>query len=249
MCPSTSSLSFESDNARPKAVGLIVLKTDETLENELRSVFDEVPLYHTRIPFAVQVNAATLARMEAEIPKACALFPPTANFAAIGYACTSAATVIGSDRVAAAVHSIHAQAAVTDPLSAAVAAFAELRVRRLALITPYIPVLSDAIGAHFTAHGISLIKNASFGCETDADVACISEASVLEAIVQIAQSHTIDAVFISCTNLRSFSILATAEAHIGKPVLSSNQVLAWQLLRLAGYQSRKNGLGTLLQAH
>ena len=157
--------------------------------------------------------------------------------------------MIGSDRVAAAVHSVHAQAAITDPLSAAMAAFAELGVRRLALITPYIPALCDTIGAHFMAHGISLIKSASFGCETDADVARISESSVLEAIVQIAKNHTIDAVFISCTNLRSFNILAAAEAQIGKPVLSSNQVLAWQLLRLAGYQSRKNGLGTLLQAH
>ncbi len=245
----TTALDFVHDGERAKAVGLIVLQADETIENELRPVFDEAPLYHSRIPSAPQVNAATLARMEAEIPKASALLPPAANFAAIGYACTSGAAVIGGKRISAAVQSVHPQATVTHPLCAAVAAFAALGAHRLALISPYIAAVSDAVCDHFAAHGLLLVARASFEREDEAAVARISEASVLDAISRIGTSCAIDAVFVSCTNLRSFSIIEAAEARIGKPVLSSNQVLAWHLLRLAGYHHRKSGLGTLFAAH
>ena len=54
-----------------------------------------------------------------------------------------------------------------------------------------------------------------------------------------------DAVFVSCTNLRSLSVIAEAEARIGKPVLSSNLVLGWHMLRLAGLTAAGNGVGML----
>jgi maleate isomerase len=43
-----------------------------------------------------------------------------------------------------------------------------------------------------------------------------------------------DAVFVSCTNLRTFGILPQAEDQLGKSVVSSNQALCWHLLRLSG---------------
>jgi maleate isomerase len=43
----------------------------------------------------------------------------------------------------------------------------------------------------------------------------------------------VDTVFISCTNLRALSIIRELESTLGKPVISSNQVLGWHCLRLA----------------
>ena len=43
-----------------------------------------------------------------------------------------------------------------------------------------------------------------------------------------------DGLFLSCTNLRTLDVIEEMEARLGMPVLSSNQVLAWHLFRLAG---------------
>ena len=253
MCPaligmgSMNTLAFVTDAQRPIAIGLIVLQVDETIETEFRAVFNHIPLYHTRIPSAPVVTAETLARMEADIPGVSALLPPAARFGAIGYACTSAAAIIGSDRIAAAVQSIHPDVPISNPLDAALTACDTLGVRRLGLITPYIETVSHSIRDHFENNGLSIAALASFEREEDRIVAQISEESILDAILQLGARKDIDAVFVSCTNLRTFNIIATAEAEIGKAVLSSNQVLAWHLLRLAGYNSEMLGLGILLQ--
>jgi len=70
----------------------------------------------------------------------------------------------------------------------------------------------------------------SFEQESETVVASIKEYDTLKAIKEAA-TQDVDAIFVSCTNLRSFSILEEAEAITGKPVLSSNQALAWGMLR------------------
>ncbi len=54
-----------------------------------------------------------------------------------------------------------------------------------------------------------------------------------------------DALFLSCTNLRTLPVIAALEETIGLPVLASNTVLAWHMARLAG--ARAQGPGRLLQ--
>jgi maleate isomerase len=43
-----------------------------------------------------------------------------------------------------------------------------------------------------------------------------------------------EAVFISCTNLPTYDVIAPLEAELGKPVLTANQVTMWSALTLAG---------------
>src|SRR5699024_4107338 len=47
-----------------------------------------------------------------------------------------------------------------------------------------------------------------------------------------------DAVFISCGALRSIDIIEELEQKFGKPVISSNQAMMWDMLRLAGINDR-----------
>ena len=56
-----------------------------------------------------------------------------------------------------------------------------------------------------------------------------------------------DAIFISCGALRSIEIIDELEARTGKPVVTSNQALAWHALRLAGIADRIEGHGRLLR--
>ncbi len=237
-------LSFDSDNGAGgnAAFGLIVLQTDETLEPELSGVFANRALYHTRIPNAPQVTPETLAAMEADLPRVAAMLPPVE---VIGYGCTSASTVIGADRVAAAIHRTKPGVAVTDPISATIAACAHLGIKRLAFVTPYIAEVSAAMQAKLESTGLTITAFGSFEQIEDAAVARIAEHSTLAAVQQVAAQAKADAVFASCTNLRGFGIIEQAEAATGIPVLTSNLALGWHMLRLAGIPTAGRGPGRL----
>lgn len=226
-------LELETDAGWTPKIGVIVLSTDETLEPELRRAFapTRAGLYHSRIRSAPHVTPETLAEMRAGLAPSAALLPPGTT--TVGYACTSGATVIGRDTVQAEVASAQPGAAVTDPISAAIAAFRHLGVARIGLVTPYVPAVTAAMQALFEAEGIAVGPVTSFEQSEEAIVARITEAAVARAVVE-AGRQDVDAVFASCTNLRSFGVIGAAEAAIGKPVVSSNSALAWHLARLAG---------------
>jgi maleate isomerase len=56
-----------------------------------------------------------------------------------------------------------------------------------------------------------------------------------------------DTIFISCGALRTIEVIDALEAASGKPVVASNQAMAWDCLRLAGIDDRIEGYGRLLR--
>ncbi len=243
-------LPFETDAGLGvrAALGLIVLRSDETIEHEFRSFVPStgIALYHSRVASADAVTTETLATMRDEIPRAAALLPPVA-LDVVGYGCTSGATVIGPDGVADGVHRHFPEAAVTEPLTAARAAFAALGVRRIALISPYVEAVSRALRAAFEASGLTIAAFHSFDEGQESVVARITPGSMFAAIEVGASTPGVEAVFMSCTNLRMGPVLAEAEQRVGIPVLASNQVLAWHMLRLAGIDDPIPDAGRLFE--
>ncbi len=244
-------LSFETDAGlgTRATLGLIVLQTDETIEPELKRITDVegVVLYHNRIPMASQVTAETLSAMEREIPDSVRLLPPTVSFNAIGYGCTSASTIIGPQGIERAVQSVRSGVTVTNPISAVVAACHALNAQRIGFVTPYIADVSAAMREYLEGEGFEISAFASFEEGNDSVVARISSASVLSAVKQVAAQADCDVVFVSCTNMRVADIVEEAELAIGKPVISSNLALGWHMLRLAGIDDDRPGLGALFQ--
>ena len=231
-------LPFDSDEGfgRRAALGLIVLQADETVEPEFRTLLDleGVALYHSRVPSGAEVTPESLAAMRAEIPAATRLLPPEAMLDVVGYACTSGATVIGETAVAAAIHSVRPGVATSDPLTAVKAACRALGVRRLGFVTPYVAEVSAALRRKLEDAGLAIAAFGSFEESEEAVVARITPDSVLDAILAVGAAPDCEAVFASCTNLRATGVIAEAEARLGKPVMTSNQALAWHMLRLAG---------------
>lgn len=231
-------------------LGVIVLETDETMEPEFARIMDRtgVALYHSRIAMAPEIRPETLILMEQDLPASARLLPPSLQFDAIGFGCTSASTVIGSDNVAAAIRSVCPGAKVTDPLAAIIAACRHLGVTRLGFVTPYIAEVSARMRARLEAAGYEIAGFGSFEEGNDRVVARITPRSILEAIEAVADQAPCDAVFVSCTNLRCLDIIPEAEARIGVPVISSNTALAWHMLRMAGVEDTSDQLGTLFAA-
>lgn len=229
-------------------IGLIVLETDHTLEAEIRSLdVPGVAWYHSRIPMEPEVTPTTLTDMEARLPVAAGLLPSEFDFAAIGFGCTSAATLIGDDGVTGAVRTAHPEMAVTNPISAAINAFEALGSRRIAVVTPYTADVTAPIVAHFEAAGVEVSAVGSFLESRDHVVAKITEESVAAGVRQVVEQSECDGVFISCTSLRSFDIVETLESELGVPVVSSNLAFSWRLLRLAGVDDALAGRGRLFR--
>jgi maleate isomerase len=217
-----------------KTLGLIVLSTDENLEREAAQICTPagVNLLHSRIPSQPDVIPDDLATMAAHLPASAGLLP--AHTDVVGYGCTSGATIIGPERVADLVHGVLPGARVTDPISAVATALEALGARRIAYVSPYVTSVTAPMRAHLARAGIDTVTEGSFNFATDRDVARITERAVRDAIARVTDGQAVDAVFVSCTNLRTFSIIDTVEADLGLPVISSNQALIWQMLRLAG---------------
>lgn len=231
-------------------IGLLVLESDQTMEWEFRALTDlpGVSVYHSRLANDVIVTPETLGRMEAELPIAANLLPGYMGLNAIGYGCTSASTIIGEERVAEIFEEAHPGVPSTNPLSAAKAALNALDVKRLGLLTPYSPEVTEAMQANFNAAGINVTVVGSFYEQSDLVVGKIDPQSILQAAISVGQPPDVDGVFISCTSLRAASIIEQAEQTLGKPVTASNHALAWHLLRLAGINDTVDNAGRLFRA-
>lgn len=216
-------------------LGLVVLKYDETLEQDFRRLFPgrDIALYVSRIPSDETVSPDSLVAMEATMPAAASLFPPAAAFDVVGYGCTSGTTMIGAAKVAELVQRGVRTPAVTDPLTAALAACQALGITRLGMVTPYVEAVSLPVKAAFEAAGIAVPAQVSFGEAGEENVARIDAASIKAAALEVGTTD-VDGVFLSCTNLRTLDVIADLEAALNKPVLSSNLALAWHMAQISG---------------
>src|SRR6056297_295624 len=224
-------------------LGLIVLSVDTGLEREARQVFAgrAAHVAHTRIPARDHVTPEDLAHMAPELTRSAALLPP--GLGAVGYGCTSGATVIGPGEVARRVGEAHPGTPVTNPLSAVIAALGALGVTRVGMLTPYLPEVVAPMQAALAEAGVEAVAAESFGESDDRIVGRIPEAAVLRGMLEVGRRPEVEAVFTSCTNLRSMAVIDEAEAVLGKPVVTSNQAMFWHMLQLAGAGARARGWG------
>ena len=242
----TGPFAHEPVAERAPRVGLIVLRADETIEYEFRRLIPaQVELMVSRVPSGDDVTPESLEAMAGHMRASAALFPGSVRFAAIGYGCTSGTAQIGAARVADLVSQGARTDAVSDPLTALIAACRHLGVTRLGVVSPYVADVSDRLRAVLAEEGISTPVFGSFEVAEEARVARIDGGSIRRAAAEVAAAGGIDAVFLSCTNLRALDLIERLAAALGLPVLSSNQVLGWHLLRLAGAEPAAGAPGRL----
>ena len=230
-------------------LGLIVLQADETIEQDFRRLIPapDPALHISRIPSGTDLNPDTIAAMEHDLPQAAALFPDGADFDVVGYACTSGTMLIGATRVSDLVQGVCRARTVTDPLTAARAALKALGVGKIALVSPYIEPVARPMREAFETSGHPVTATVSFGEEVESRVARIDPASIHAAALDASAAPGTEAVFLSCTNLRTLDIIDDLEAALGLPVISSNQALAWAMMRAIGLTSPQAAPGRLFQ--
>lgn len=230
-----TSFSYQIDPAEPTALGLLVLQTDERVERDFRVLLpEETALFVSRVPSYPEVTPETLQSMAAHLTGSAQMLPEAAQYAAVGYGCTSGTAQIGPGQIEALVKAGVTTPAVTEPVSALIAACQHLGARRLTFLSPYVASVSDRLRAVLADNGIDTPVFGSFDEGEEAKVARITPGSIVEAAVALAGQADTDALFLSCSNLRGVEAGPEIARRIGRPVLSSNLVLAWHMCQLAG---------------
>lgn len=242
-------LPFEIDGgiAERAAIGVIVLATDFTIEHEFRHMLDlpGVAFYESRIRNDVQITPETLKAMEARIADTTSLILPGEDLDVVAFGCTSASMVIGEENVFAQIRKVQPNARCTTPITAAFAAFDAFEARRIAVLTPYRDDVNQAVRRYIEGRDYEIAVMGSFNEEHDPTSARITVDSLSRAAEEIAGLADVDAVFVSCTNLRFANAAPVIEERIGKPVTSSNHALGWHCLRLAGVDDKRPEFGRL----
>ncbi len=216
-------------------LGLVALQSDQTIEGDLRRMLPlQTELYVSRVPSGAEVTSDSLAEMEGHLAKAASLLPPQVTYDVVGYGCTSGTAQIGAAEIAKHVRAGTHTRAVTEPVSALVAACAALNLRKIAILSPYVAEVSDNLRRVLADAGVHTPVFGSFDEAEEACVVRIDSASVYAAAVDLMQDADVDGLFLSCTNLRTLAVIKPLEQVLGLPVLSSNLVMGWHLARLAG---------------
>jgi maleate isomerase len=237
---------FDDALAGRAAIGLLALASDGVIESELRKFLPQegVAVFTTRLPRIPDTTPSSLKLMEQGIAECTGRLLPGRKLNALAFGCTSAAMVIGPASVTAKIHAVREGVAVTDPVSASLKALALLGTRRVAVLTPYVDSVNAEVASYLTRNGLTIVDCASFK-QVSGTINRITESDVYHAGVHLARGDA-EAVFVSCTGLRCSSVIEQLEREINKPVVASNQALAWDLLRLAGIKDQVPGFGRLL---
>jgi maleate isomerase len=164
----------------------------------------------------------------------------------IAYASTSTAYAIGFDDEAALASRLSQRIGI--PVFAAgasaVLALLTLGVERIALVhPPWFRADLKALGrSYFQGEGFDVVSSASAAVSPDPNR--VETAAVTEWTSRHVDDDA-QAVFIGGNGFRAAGAIAPLEAAIGRPVLTSNQVLLWNLLAQSGDTVEVSGFGQL----
>jgi maleate isomerase len=121
---------------------------------------------------------------------------------------------------------------------------AHLGATRVSLLTPYIDEVHAREVAFLEANGFEAAGGANLGINTNSEMAGLSPEAILDW-AKGAIDPRADACLISCTAIKSAPVIAELERVSGIPVLTSNQSMAWHLMRSNGIDGEVADYGRL----
>jgi maleate isomerase len=110
-------------------------------------------------------------------------------------------------------------------------AMEHLGVSRVAIATPYVAELAHRLEMFLEEAEIETVGSAHLGLP--GGIWQVPYEGVASLVLQ-ANRREAEAIFVSCTNLPTYDVIAPLEAELGKPILTANQVTMWAALRALG---------------
>jgi maleate isomerase len=236
-----------------KRVGVIVPSLNVVAEDDLRLLMPPDVRYHiARARFKKEggrVTHKSLVGLAAEAPTiAGALYD--AGMDAIAFNCTGSCVAAGlgaSERIVAQIESETGTPATTTVL-AIIRALHALGMKRLVHCSPFTAEFSDEEADYLRNSGFDVVATAGMGHTDALAVAKMTPEQIYDFALGVDRPDA-DGIFLSCANARAAEAVDPLERKLGKPVISSNQAVIWDLLRLVGRQAAGDRIGSLFREH
>ena len=227
-------------------IGVITLSTDFTIEQDFRKICHSLPIdiFFNRIPFINPLNHENYLKMAEHIPEVSEQILPGEKIDVIAYGCTSGTIAIGEEHISSQVQKSKPEAKVTTPITAALKAFKKLNLKNIAVLTPYPKDVNVTVFDYLSKNNLTIDSFNSFNLNYDSEIAQVSLESLKESIANINLDN-VDGLFVSCTALKIVDILDEVEKKFNTTVISSNQAIIWDCLRLLNIDTYVPGYGKL----
>ena len=229
-------------------IGVITLATDFTIEQDFRKICHglDLDVFFNRIPFSNPLNHENYLKMAELIPEVTEQILPQQKVNVIAYGCTSGTIAIGEEVITNQINKIKPEALITTPITAALKAFKKLDLKKIAVLTPYPKDVNLTVFNYLSSNKIKIDSFSSFNLSYDSEIAQVSLDSIMDGISNI-NLKKVDGLFVSCTALKIMDILEDVEKKFNTTVISSNQAIIWDCLRLIGIDKKISGYGKLFE--
>ena len=118
-------------------------------------------------------------------------------------------------------------------------------IRRIGVVTPYMPVADMQVRRFFTDCGFEVVRLEGLKCAGPVLIAHVSAKELRDAIRKV-DGPEIEAIVQVGTNLAMARLAGIAEFWLDKPVVAINTAPYWWALRQNGIADQLNGFGSLL---
>jgi len=228
-------------------LGFVLLATEQTVADDVYTLCpDGVGIHFTRVPIPDSITNETLLALAPDLEKAAALMLPDGTLDVVSYACTSGSLVVGEERVCELLNAGAPNAKASCIIMAVGRALKAVGAKKIVVATPYLDEVNTAERDYMNNDGFDVLDIQGLNLEKDSEMVRVTPSFIADFAASIDQPEA-DAIFVSCGALRSIDIIEALEQRVGKPVITSNQAMVWDALRLAGIEDRFDGYGKLFR--
>lgn len=121
-----------------------------------------------------------------------------------------------------------------------------LGAARVAIITPYMRPLTQAVADHLTDAGVEMVDSLSLGMSDNLAVAALDPEDLLDHHQRPDLSRADALVLSACVQMPSLPAVQVVEDEVGLRVLSAGTATAYSILSRLGLEPHVPGAGRLL---
>lgn len=225
--------------------GLIVPSSNRMAEPHAARFNPEGTVAHAT---RVRMTGSHFMALEALLPKVseAAEILADASCDTIVFHCTAnsmAEGLAGEKKIAGAIESATGKTAATTA-SATMAAFEKLNAQRVVLVSPYTRPSHEHEIEFLEEAGLEVVGERNLSLNGSTAYSAMPASDWVDTLASMKNDKA-DVYFASCANIRAIEALEEMEDILDAPVVTSNQLVIWNALRLAGINDPLPGLGRL----
>ncbi len=131
----------------------------------------------------------------------------------------------------------------SDAARAAIKCYGD--IKRISVITPYMPVGDAQVRRFFEDCGFEIVALEGLRCSSPVQIAHTSAQQLRDAMLRVDDA-SVEAIVQVGTNLAMAQLAGWAEFWLDKPIIAINTAIYWHALRASGIEDKVQGFGSLL---